>query len=534
MKRTISLLTLSCLALQAMAQDPYLNNHIVSATDIHGTSRFVAMGGAMGALGADISAISSNPAALGFFTKSEVSLTGGASWLGNHSASGMAESTFGQFDQVGTVVAFKLDGDVRTFNIGFNYQRKASFDNSFYGEARSATSWADQLDALAAEAYDHRGSLYGTPDTYFSTLYGLADECGLFPWNFQGEGQRDIVKDPSDPQSTLYITSGAINAFDFNLSMNLDDRWFFGLTLGLDNIDYCRTTDYWEQRTATNGEYHDFGYINEQVITGTGYNIKFGAIVRPFDASTFRVGLTVETPTWYNLKYADNQGLTTKYQWNGLMSKYYYDDAPGNYYTHDVYDLSGENINYLEYRIVTPWKVRLQMGSTVGTSFAWGVEYQFANSPGTTMKYPGSYGGYNTDRGFIDMTKEVLKPQHTLRAGIEFKPVSKLSLRAGYNLITSSTRSDAQWDPFFSDAALSYPTGLDYMHLSDTHIFTLGLGYRSSWFYADLAYKYNRQRGHYYAFNPYYSQQIDPTAIMAPLPVNLDRHAITATLGIRF
>ena len=42
-----------------------------------GTSRSVAMGGAFGALGADFSSLSINPAGIGLYRKSEVSLTPG-------------------------------------------------------------------------------------------------------------------------------------------------------------------------------------------------------------------------------------------------------------------------------------------------------------------------------------------------------------------------------------------------------------------------------------------------------------------------
>ena len=73
---------------------------------------------------------------------------------------------------------------------------------------------------------------------------------------------------------------------------------------------------YWEQRTDEFGQIQDFGYVNEQIITGNGFNLKFGAIVRPFESSPFRLGFTVETPTWYNLKYIDDQSLTTKYYWD--------------------------------------------------------------------------------------------------------------------------------------------------------------------------------------------------------------------------
>ncbi|MCX8081657.1 MAG: hypothetical protein N3F09_10525, partial [Bacteroidia bacterium] len=45
-----------------------------SRTNVGGSSRFVGMGGAMGALGADMSCASFNPAALGLFTRLDLNL----------------------------------------------------------------------------------------------------------------------------------------------------------------------------------------------------------------------------------------------------------------------------------------------------------------------------------------------------------------------------------------------------------------------------------------------------------------------------
>lgn len=515
------IMVLSAFGMSAMAQDPYLNNTIVNTSDLFGTSRFVAMGGAMGALGADISTISSNPAGLGLFTKNEMSLTAGASWLGNHTASGIADGTFGNFDQIGIVMSFKGSGKLRNVNLGFNYQKKIDYNNSFYGQTHTAASWADQLDGLGWEAYENMDYLYRNPDTYFHTLYGLGDECGLFLDN--------IKKNPDDLNSTVSVANGSLVSYDFNLSMNVDNRYFFGMTIGLDNVNYRRGTDYWEQRTDDLNDIQDFGYVNEQHISGNGVNLKFGTIIRPFESSPFRFGLTVETPTWYSLKYVDDQSLTTKYYWDSKEDEYFYDPAKGAYYTHYVYDLSDSYINYLEYKITTPWKVRAQMGSTVSTNFGWGVEYEFANYPGTTMKFPGIYGGTTKDEYFIEATERALRPQHTVRAGVEFKPISSLSLRGGYNFISSTTAPNSDWDPFMSDVTLSYPTGLDYMNLSDTHIATLGIGYRNKWFFADLAYKYRHQTGNYYAFNSLYSN-----VAMDPIIVDMSKHSINATIGVRF
>ena len=66
MKRKNLIFVSALLASQSMmAQTPYMNENYMP-TDLIGSARYVGMGGALGALGADLSTASSNPAALIF------------------------------------------------------------------------------------------------------------------------------------------------------------------------------------------------------------------------------------------------------------------------------------------------------------------------------------------------------------------------------------------------------------------------------------------------------------------------------------
>ena len=58
------------------AQETYQDTKLIG-NDLNGTARYVGMGGAMEALGADISTISSNPAGLALFRKGQVTLSAG-------------------------------------------------------------------------------------------------------------------------------------------------------------------------------------------------------------------------------------------------------------------------------------------------------------------------------------------------------------------------------------------------------------------------------------------------------------------------
>ena len=66
---------------QSATQDTYVGAALATE-DLNGTARYVGMGGAMDALGADISTMGSNPAGIGLFRRGQVSrkrpLRGGA------------------------------------------------------------------------------------------------------------------------------------------------------------------------------------------------------------------------------------------------------------------------------------------------------------------------------------------------------------------------------------------------------------------------------------------------------------------------
>lgn len=71
-----SLAAMLSLSLPILAQETYQDTKLID-NDLNGTARYVGMGGAMEALGADISTISTNPAGLGLFRRSQLLISGG-------------------------------------------------------------------------------------------------------------------------------------------------------------------------------------------------------------------------------------------------------------------------------------------------------------------------------------------------------------------------------------------------------------------------------------------------------------------------
>ena len=104
MKRKNLIFVSALLASQSMmAQTPYMNENYMP-TDLIGSARYIGMGGALGALGADLSTASSNPAALGLYRRSDAALS--FSVLTQQEKPDLnADMTHLSFDQMGFVVS---------------------------------------------------------------------------------------------------------------------------------------------------------------------------------------------------------------------------------------------------------------------------------------------------------------------------------------------------------------------------------------------------------------------------------------------
>ena len=530
MKRVDLATVLLLVATGGQAQNTFMNEQLTnSSQDLIGTARYVGMGGAIGALGADLGVMSWNPAGIGLYRKSDVGLTFGGQW--NKQRIDTENRGTGTFDQMGFVYSVRMGNEkCPYFNVGFNYQKKANYNYNFYADNANLNglSQMDQIAELASSAYDTQYNLAGlaVDNQWLTPIYG--DE--------QNPDKATGYYNKYGGERSFYTrhSAGSLQGYDINFSANVMDRTYVGLNIGFDNVDYRSWTEYTEQNSYVNDQKEtvqgDYSLYNDHKITGYGVNVKLGFIVRPIENNPFRMGLAVETPTWYRLKSSTLYDLT---------------DLVGNQRT-------DQKESYLEYTVRSPWKVRASMGSTVGKSFAWDVDYEYANYGSMHMGYPkyDEWDNYHssfsntTDKAMNQHTKQTLKGVHTLRAGVEYRPVSALALRLGYNYITSAYKNQVGFDQYnINSAAMDYATSTSYMRWGDTNILTLGVGYRLKGFYVDLAYKVRNQSADFHAFDTSFAQgetsftQANPelkNVSINPVDVNMTRQSIVCTLGYKF
>lgn len=507
------------------AQDPFTNYQMVNTTDVFGTARYVAMGGAMGALGADISAISNNPAALGLFRKNEITISMGGQIQDLKPYDGDTRGRF-SFDQVGFVACFPNDDRSSFFNFGLNLQKKNHYGHSFFvaGALGNGLSQTNQLAGLYNQYYTTAGARMGA-------LPPRA--CDAMLWDLPGGIQIN---------STGYdynrLTTGNLYGVDMDFSGNLQDRIYLGATVGLDFLNYRTSQRYVEYGDGSDGSVQDYDLTSNRRIYGTGFNIKVGAIARPFEEDPFRIGVTVETPTWYVLTQDQSYfSFASKWKYRGYDEQqqahiYDYLNGQGEY---AIYDSPDDN--YMDFNVFSPWKFRVQMGSTISTFLAWDVEYEYAMYDYTKMGYPESYNAdgptitMDKDRAMTNLQHESIQGVHNVRAGLEIKPLPSFAARIGYNYWSSPSKKGAVFNQAIDSYAMDYTLGTEWMNLGATNMLSFGIGFRHKDFFADLCYRYREQSADFYAFDDAWG---GTGGRLQKQKINLDRHGFNVTLGYRF
>ena len=190
--------------------------------------------------------------------------------------------------------------------------------------------------------------------------------------------------------------------------------------------------------------------------------------------------------------------------------------------------LPGNGDMVREFRLQTPWTYNVSLGYTIGTSLALGAEYEYQDY--STMKFRGPTGS-SSEFTFENSTRPMMKGVNTLRFGFEYKVIPQFALRAGYNYTSAIFHGDT----FKNLPYYSIQTDTDWANTKALSNYTLGIGYRGSVFYADLAYKFSTYNEDFYPFANKYEEN-NVTTVLTPeaTKVTNTRSQVLLTLGLRF
>ena len=524
MKRIKLLILLLAVSVMGLEAQTIYDGELLTQKDLAGSARFVGMGGALGALGADISTMGTNPAGIGLYRSYDFNTTFGytfnevkSNYLGNkttqdHSKFGIKSAGFVLSNYMG-------DYGLKYLNFGFNYTRAKDFyrktemsgmlnlnpkGNGIISITNQMANQANDMlqDGIEiADLFQNGESVYTNPDVDW--LGAMGYDGRLIQRN--DAGYQGYLPQPKALASVF--ERGGVNQYDFNISGNVSDRFFFGLTIGAYDINY-RSYSYYDEYYGN----EEYGLIHtNREIDGSGYDFKLGVIIRPIETSPFRFGLAIHSPTYYNL---------TNYTYALMETQIAPEDGmeatEGDRLILSPNDELGDLEHAFDFEIHTPWKYNLSLGHNVGNFLALGAEYEYQDYSSIKFKYD---GGGNIP--YINSTSSMLKGVHTLRLGAEYRIVPEFAFRLGYNIQSASFKEEA-----YKDIMPGAPiTDVHYTNNSDVrNTLTFGLGYVGKHFYSDLAFKFDWYKSEFRPFD-------DEALTMTKLTNN--RSQVLFTLGMR-
>lgn len=494
----ISACLLSLFMANAYAQETYENTKLVD-NDLNGTARYVGMGGAMEALGADISTISSNPAGIGLFRHSQGSVSAGLVQQDEAPSFKYGNKTNMSFDQIGFVYNYR-EGHRSFVSFAFNYHKSKNFDyilsaaDKLNGSSQNRLSYIKALGNRDATGLTNI-NIENTSSGYQGTNYFTSQLDNLY-YNALMCSQDGLFYNNASGYQFGRANTGYIGQYDFNMSGNLNDRVYLGLTVGIHDVHYRGQSLYTEQLIdADDASAGSTTIVDDRRITGTGFSVGAGVIFRPIEDSPFRIGLSVISPTRYDLTTSNKTYMVNGSNYVGANPKY---TAKASY----------------DYKVLTPWKFGVSAGTTVGRMLALGASYEYADysridsrvNDGSYRDYWGDvYDNSYSDSEMNDHTKETLKGVSTVKLGAECKILDNFAVRVGYNYVSPMFKQEGFKNGGLDSYASNYSSATDYTNWKSTNRFTVGFGYSINKFAIDLAYQYSQTDGDFHPFMDAYT-----------------------------
>ncbi|GAA4316997.1 hypothetical protein [Compostibacter hankyongensis] len=529
MKRSLLsavLVFLSIVAAQAQDETDALR---YSRLTSGGDARTQAIGGAMGSLGGDVSAMSVNPAGIGLFKTNELTITPGFRSLNtdatyyDNQASDSKSSLFLQ--QIGLIFASnprRKNNDSRwknvTFGLGVN--RLANFNRSLYytgtikGDKSNFSSYSDNYWLQLQGETDLDGAQdnypFGPSQAIRTYLIDPVLDDNNNPTGDWAALPSDIISNGHPLEQSNSISSkGGINEFSLSVAGNYDDKLFIGASLNIPSINYDRSQTFRETNTQDkNSVLNYFDVDNSLHTNGVGINGKLGLIYSPQPA--LRLGAAFHTPTVYTLHDTYSTRVTTSTTDQGLL-------------TSSTQDITDGYPGEYDYNLTTPWHAL----ASVSYLFNDGVDapvHGFITADYEYVNYAAAKYRFNRDDGGSGLGGATAKDQaDALNRSIKdmYKGASNLRLGGEVKFNVMAVRAGVAW--YGSPYQDSNVKG-------DQLLYSGGLGYRNGGFFADLTYVYNREKDE---DQPYYVTAND-AGIPSPQPAALTSGGSNIILTIGF
>ncbi|NPA46299.1 MAG: hypothetical protein GXO24_03695 [Chlorobi bacterium] len=427
-----------------------------------GTARYLGTATTMMSLGADMSAVSDNPAGAAYFTTNRITYSPGFNHLNNTAAYNGNKTLSNDYSfyhhlmfthQLGFVMPYVSDvSDWNKVALGINYQRSQNYFNRIKMEGTSPNmqSLADyfvinatgiptgDLDVYSGETdtevYEWLGENYGTPaqhaflgyQTYIIDPVNNDDDNTEYTSNAQY----------SSPlfHSIVMNTSGHKAFGDFFLAAEYKEKLALGVSFRASHLEYSEKRKITEEGYDANSTLQYLAYQSNLSTEADGYGFKLGATYKLNDR--IKISAAYHSPVWWEINEKTTESVSTDIKDN--------DDWDNDGDTNEIFrfDLDPATVNTFEpYRMVSPGKF------LIGASYV-NKKYGFISVKYTRRNWQNLHLEALSDDAasmeyfdrLTEAAQEAFGIETTLAVGGEFK-VDHLMIRAGYKDIANPVKA---------------------------------------------------------------------------------------------
>ena len=394
-----------------------------------GNSRFTSMGGAFGALGGNLSAISINPASGSVF---EMSRLGGSLAIESNNIESNFYNNSNEVKksslhyQGGIVYVFKnyADGKLNKFSFGFNFQSSNSFneeliisgksnlsiDNFFLNNALglNPSELSVNNNESSSGVYRWLGNNYG----YYAQQAFLGYQSYLLDYDDDDNNFYSLAKydDGLNIKNEIY-SNGTKNKASINLSGQYNKNLHFGLNLNIYEINISKDNIHTEDDFDSNSSIKFINFNNYLLTSGMGFSLQAGLI---YKINNFRIGLSYESPNWFNFE----EQLEQKIEVQSL-----------DFITNELYiDIVDPRIiNIYEYNYRTPSKLTFSAATVIKNMLV--LSFDLENKNYSNSKF--SSREKTTYNNLNSAISKNLSSVYNFRFGTELR-IKKFSFRGGF------------------------------------------------------------------------------------------------------
>jgi hypothetical protein len=403
----------------------------------YGTSRGMAMGGAVGALYSEYASVNINPAALGTFHTGQLMLTPGLdmhktnSKLNDAASSGEQESHT-SFMINGANIVYSFDNSSGSFNHRFNISFGYNLNNNF--------NTYSKLQGIPSNDKSLVQDLVNKANARYEGYEFWAVWADHAPFLRSSSGTYAIAPGYSIKSQQQHITTvGHSGEYALSFGMSFRDKLYFGVSAGLSDLRYERMSTCDEAASFNNA---DVSTIHEttKVVSGRGFDARLGALYTPIEDLT--VGLALQSPVFYSLSVRSKGDINAVTLW---------EDDPYNF------------------TLRTPWRLSLSASYVVKTLATFSLDYDVVMNK--LIRLDG-------DTSHV-LTTNIRDINNYLASG---STNVAMNIRVG---------GEVRLSDFFVRAGLGY-FGAPADGLKGTAAASAGIGYRIGYASIDAAYRYSK------------------------------------------